>query len=27
LGPYANTEEPERVCTSLRAAGYECLVE
>jgi hypothetical protein len=27
LGPYANAEEPERVCTSLRAAGYECLVE
>ena len=27
LGPYANAEEPQRVCTSLRAAGYECLVE
>jgi cell division septation protein DedD len=27
LGPYANAEEPQRVCSSLRAAGYECLVE
>ncbi|MEO8421547.1 MAG: SPOR domain-containing protein, partial [Hyphomicrobium sp.] len=27
LGPYANAEEPQRVCTSLRSAGYECLVE
>jgi hypothetical protein len=27
LGPYGNTDEPQRVCTSLRAAGYECLVE
>ncbi|MDP1911526.1 MAG: SPOR domain-containing protein, partial [Hyphomicrobium sp.] len=27
LGPYGNADEPQRVCTSLRAAGYECLVE
>ena len=27
LGPYANADEPQRVCTSLRAAGYECFVE
>jgi cell division septation protein DedD len=27
LGPYANAEEPQRVCDSLHAGGYECLVE
>jgi hypothetical protein len=27
LGPYANPEEPQRVCDSLHAGGYECLVE
>jgi hypothetical protein len=27
LGPYANADEPQRVCASLRAGGYECLVE
>lgn len=27
LGPYANAEEPQKLCGSLRAGGYECLVE
>jgi hypothetical protein len=27
LGPYANAEEPQELCVSLRAAGYECFVE
>ncbi len=27
LGPYANAEEPQRVCDSLHAGGYECLIE
>jgi cell division septation protein DedD len=27
LGPYANAEEPQRVCASLHAGGFDCLVE
>jgi hypothetical protein len=27
LGPYANAEEPQELCVSLRSAGYECFVE
>ena len=27
LGPYASAEEPQRLCVSLRAGGYDCVVE
>jgi hypothetical protein len=27
LGPYANAEEPQKLCASLRAGGYECALE
>jgi hypothetical protein len=26
LGPYANAEEPENLCGSIRSSGFDCLV-